>query len=268
VNESTRWGDPRRLLLDGKAWEAERPRLCRALEREPTPQAAIGAIAAELDQAYRRTAENMASNPAVRVEQAKGRDTLVLTPLDALPEPPSLVALRDSIQALLPRVDLPDLLLEVAAWTRFAVEFTHASEGRSRVDELEVSVSAVLLAEACNIGLEPVVRPAVPALSRGRLSWVEQNYVRAETITRANARLVSFQTTIPLARAWGGGEVAAADGIRFTVPVRTINARPRSERAKLASGSAAALASPGLIGVRLAAPRGTGPRRCFADSRR
>lgn len=123
-------------------------------------------------------------------------------------------------------MDLPDLLLEVAAWTGFPTEFTHASEGRARVDDLGTSVCAVLLAEACNIDLEPVVRPAVPALTRGRLSWVEQNYVRAETITRANARLVSYQTTIPLAQAWGGGEVAAADGIRFTVPVRTINARP------------------------------------------
>ncbi len=226
VNESTRWGDPRRLLIDGKAWESERPRLCRALEREPAPQAAIAALSAELDQAYRRTAANMASNPAVRVEQEKGRDTLVLTPLDALPEPPSLVALRDAVQALLPRVDLPDLLLEVAAWTSFPAEFTHASEGSSRVDDLDLSVCAVLVAEACNIGLEPVVRVAVPALTRGRLSWVEQNYIRADTITRANARLVSYQTKIPLARSWGGGEVAAADGIRFSVPVRTINARP------------------------------------------
>ncbi len=28
-----------------------------------------------------------------------------------------VIALRDSVQALLPRVDLPNLLLEVAAWT-------------------------------------------------------------------------------------------------------------------------------------------------------
>jgi hypothetical protein len=155
VNESTRWGDPRRLLLSGKEWEAERSRLCRALEREPTPQAAIAGLAAELDQAFRRTAENMANNPAVRVEQEKGRDTLVLAPLDALPEPPSLVALRTSVQALLPRVDLPDLLLEVAAWTRFPAEFTHASEGRARVDDLATSVCAVLVAEACYVAEPP-----------------------------------------------------------------------------------------------------------------
>ena len=29
-----------------------------------------------------------------------------------------------------------------------------------------------------------------------------------------------------LAQAWGGGEVASADGLRFVVPVRTINAGP------------------------------------------
>ncbi len=66
----------------------------------------------------------------------------------------------------------------------------------------------------------------MPALTRGRLLWVQQNYLRAETIAVANARLVAAQAAIPLARAWGGGEVASADGLRFRVPVRTLNAGP------------------------------------------
>ena len=95
--------------------------------------------------------------------------------------------------------------------------------------DLPISLCAVLLAEACNIGLEPVVRADVPALTRSRLGWVQQNYVRAETLTRANARLVDTQAKIPLAQAWGGGEVASADGLRFVVPVRTVNAGPNSK---------------------------------------
>jgi TnpA family transposase len=87
----------------------------------------------------------------------------------------------------------------------------------------------VLLAEACNIGLEPLIRADVAALTRGRLSWVQQNYIRAETLAKANARLVDYQAQIPLARAWGGGEVASADGLRFVVPVRTLNAGPNSK---------------------------------------
>jgi TnpA family transposase len=95
---------------------------------------------------------------------------------------------------------------------------------------LEVhDLCAVLLAEAGNIGVEPLVRPDVPALTYGRLLWVQQHYLRAETLTRANARLVDAQTTIPWAHEWGGGEVASADGLRFVVPVRTLNAGPNRQ---------------------------------------
>jgi predicted phosphoribosyltransferase len=50
---------------------------------------------------------------------------------------------------------------------------------------LAVSVAAVMIAEACNIGLRPVASTASPALTRSRLSHVEQNYVRADTIKAA-----------------------------------------------------------------------------------
>ncbi|WP_213208642.1 Tn3 family transposase, partial [Escherichia coli] len=130
------------------------------------------------------------------------------------------------ISDLLPPVDLTELLLEINAHTGFADEFFHASEASARVDDLPVSISAVLMAEACNIGLEPLIRSNVPALTRHRLNWTKANYLRAETITSANARLVDFQATLPLAQIWGGGEVASADGMRFVTPVRTINAGP------------------------------------------
>ena len=99
-----------------------------------------------------------------------------------------------------------------------------------------MSLCAVLLAEACNIGLEPVMRSDHPALTRARLSWVQQNYLRAETLTRANACLVDTQATIDLAQVWGGGEVASADGLRFVVPVRTINAGPNRKYFNAARG--------------------------------
>ena len=83
-----------------------------------------------------------------------------------------------------------------------------------------------LVAEACNIGLRPVVKPSVPALTRDRLSHVDQNYVRTETHAAANGRLIDFQAGIELAQAWGGGLVASVDGLRFVVPVTTINAGP------------------------------------------
>ncbi len=226
VSPSQRWGDPRAKLLQGAAWEATRSNICRTLNLQPTPEAELKALADQLDEAYHRTASHLPTNAAVRIELEDGRETLVLTGLDKLEEPPSLRSLKEQVSELLPRLDLPEVLLEVNKWTGFASEFTHISEGNARVEDLSLSICAVLLAEACNISLEPLVRSDVPALTKGRLLWVQQNYIRQETLTRANALLVEAQTRIPLAQLWGGGEVASADGLRFTVPVRTLNAGP------------------------------------------
>ena len=226
VPDSRRWDDPRAKLLQGERWEIARPSVCRALGRQPSPGGELAALQAELDEAYRRVASNLNSNSAVRIEQSSGRDRIVVAPLDKLDEPESLVRLRAAVQARMPRVELPELLLEVEAWTGFCGAFSHASEGRARTEGLAVSLCAALLSEACNVGLGPFTQAGTPALSARRLSWVLQNYVRADTLASANALLVDHQATIPLAQAWGGGELASADGLRFVVPVRTLNAAP------------------------------------------
>jgi TnpA family transposase len=56
------------------------------------------------------------------------------------------------------------------------------------------------------------------------MSWADPDYVRDDTLVAANARLVAAQNKVALARAWGGGEVASADGMRFVVPARTVHA--------------------------------------------
>ena len=223
---SLRFADPRIGLLDGAAWEAARPTVCRTLGKSQNAAEEIGRLSERLDQTFRSVVAKLPKNASVRLEQNGADEDLVLTGLDRLEEPASLIALRTAVMARLPRVDLPELLLEIDARTGFASAFTHASEAEARARDLATTLCAVLLAEACNTGLEPLVRPDMPSLRRSRLSWVRQNYLRAETLTRANARLVAAQNGIDLARRWGGGDVASADGMRFVVPVRTIHAGP------------------------------------------
>ncbi len=179
-------------------------------------------LSAERDAADRGVASRLPDNTAVRIDTSNGADRPVLTALDRLDDPPSLLALRAAVDALLPRVDLPEVLLEIADGTGFLNAFTHVSDGTPRAPDLRVSQCAVLIAEATNTGLEPVVRPDTPALTRGRLSWTDQNYVRGETITAANTRFVDAQSEIPLT-AWGGGDVASADGLRFVGRLTTIS---------------------------------------------
>lgn len=223
---SLRFADPRIGLLDGAAWEAARPTVCRTLGKSQNAVEEIGRLTERLDGAFRSVAGNLPQNAGVRIEQNGADEDLVLTGLDHLEEPASLIALRNAVAALLPRVDLPELLLEIDARTGFAGAFTHASEAEARARDLTTTLCAVLLAEACNTGLEPLVRPEMPSLRRSRLSWVRQNYLRAETLTLANVQLVAAQNGIALARRWGGGDVSSADGLRFVVPVRTIHAGP------------------------------------------
>jgi len=158
VTPSWRYGDPRSGLLSGPEWEVARPIVCRSLGLTSDPQPTLVALAEELDQTYRAVAARLPQNPAVRFEKVDGKNELVLAPLDKLDDPPSLQALREAVKARMPRVDLPEIMLEIAARTGFTNAFSHLTE-------------------------------------------------------RA-------------ARAWGGGDVASADGMRFVVPVRTVHAAP------------------------------------------
>lgn len=224
VENSDRWGDPRAKLLQGQEWQANRIQVCRSLGHPLNPGEAIDGLVRQLDTTYKQVAANFDDNKAVELDLSGKRPTLTITHFDKLDEPPSLTLLSQQVEALLPSVDLTELLLEIHAHTGFADEFTHVSESNARAEDLIVSVCAVLLAEACNIGLEPLVKHQVPALTRHRLNWVKQNYLRAETLVKANAKLVDYQSTLSLVRKWGGGEVASADGMRFVTSIRTISA--------------------------------------------
>lgn len=226
VSPSWRYADPRAGLLDGSEWEVTRPIICRSLGLTVQADATLDVLTQELDETYRRVVARWPENDAVRFETAGDKTKLVLSSLEALEEPPSLIALRNEIKARMPRVDLPEILLEIAARTGCMDEFTHLTERSARAADLTTSLCAVLLAEACNTGPEPFVRQDAPALKRDRLLWVDQNYVRDDTLIACNAMLVAAQNRINLARAWGGGDVASADGMRFLVPVRTIHAGP------------------------------------------
>lgn len=229
IENSDRWGDPRSKLLQGADWQANRIQVCRSLGHPVKPDDAIARLTSQLDVTYKQVAANFDDNGAVRLDHSGIRTTLTISNLDKLEEPASLTQLSKQVSDLLPKVDLTELLLEIHAHTGFLDAFTHVSESNARADDLTISICAVLIAEACNIGLEPLIKSHIPALTRHRLSWVKQNYVRAETLTQSNAGLVNHQATLAIAKKWGGGEVASADGMRFVTPVRTVNAGPNKK---------------------------------------
>jgi Domain of unknown function (DUF4158)/Tn3 transposase DDE domain len=189
VSRSDRWGDPRTILLDDRSWKNSKPDTCRSLGLPQRPKEFVSQLSAELDSAYARTREYLhRDNPVFAV--ADGR--LDLYKLDALQEPDSLLWLRERQHAMLPDAELPEVLLEMAARTHFAEAFTHEREPNAQLADLHISIIAVLIAQACNVGWRPVVNDGIPALRGDRLKWVAHHYIRPETLIAANARIVDL----------------------------------------------------------------------------
>jgi hypothetical protein len=184
---STRWRNPQAQLLEGEAWQAIRAGVLTTLGLPEDPGALLAGHAQTLDAAYREAGGRLAVNTEVRVDDA---GKIHLTGVKAVEEPPSLVDLRSRTTAMLPPVDLPEVLLEVMCWVpELAGAFTAVSGGRSRLEDLPTSIAACLAAHSMNVGYRPIAKKGVPALERSCLSHVFQNYFRPETLTGANAPL-------------------------------------------------------------------------------
>ena len=222
---STRWRDPRAQLLTGERWERAKGPALTDLQLSEDPSALLAEQSLALDAALRDLAAQVSAGTVDATVDGEGR--LHLPKLSAIPEPPSLVDLRKRVSAMLPRVDLPEVILEVMGWVpEFTAAFTLASGGRTRLDDLHVSVAACLTAQALNIGYAPVAKKGTPALEPARLAHVSRAYLSAEAYSKANAPLIDAQADIPFAQVLGGGLVAAIDGMRFVVPVPSVYAWP------------------------------------------
>lgn len=81
----------------------------------------------------------------------------MLTGLDRLDEPDSLIELRDDVDSRIPIVDLPEALLEVHSWTGCLDHFTHVSDTTSRKEDMVISIAAALCGSAMNVGMRPMV---------------------------------------------------------------------------------------------------------------
>jgi hypothetical protein len=97
------------------------------------------------------------------VSAAEGRVRLSVGRLDAVGEPESLRHLREMVAAMLSGAQPARPVPEVHAWTGYLDACTHAGRGPSSwVEDLPVSVAALLVAEACDVGLTPAVKPGCP----------------------------------------------------------------------------------------------------------
>jgi len=215
VPRSTRFSDPRAQLLTVERWQEVKAEVGRSLHLPLEAKPFLEMLTTQLDTRYREVLERLPGNTEVRIEVTPEGIKVNLKALEKLAETPSHSTLNNQIDARLPVLDLPELLLEIHGATGCLDAFDLASEGTSRATDIHLSVAAVLVAQACNIGLKAVSQPSHPALNLHRLAWVQQNYFRPETLEKANVRLVNYHTGLELAHKWGGGEADRPARCRF-----------------------------------------------------
>jgi TnpA family transposase len=126
--------------------------------------------------------------------------------------PPEAHALTRQVSAMLPRIKITDLLMEVDAWTGFSRHFVHLRNGDTAT-ERTILLTAIL-ADAINLGLNRMA-DACPGVSLSRLSWIADWHVRDETYSKGLAEIVNYHRQQPFAGHWGEGTTSSSDGQRF-----------------------------------------------------
>lgn len=137
--------------------------------------------------------------------------------------PPEAQQLSQALYNLVPRVKLPDLLLEVSNWTGFDRNFTHASSGNYPKGEEKSILMAALMAMGTNIGLSKMADSS-PGISYRQMANTAQWRMYDEAMKKAQSVLVNYQHKLFLSSYWGDGSTSSSDGMRVQVGVSSLHA--------------------------------------------
>jgi TnpA family transposase len=218
LENSCRYAAPESYLIPPTRWAGLRQDVFRMLRMEGGFEKRffqrtneLNALLAQTDKAF---LENKVDGQ-LRME----KDKLVVARLRAEELSESSRRLSALINERLPLVDLPDLLIEVDSWTEFTRPIEHAGNSSPCPQEDLPYLYAALLSHACNFG--PTRMAQAAKLSRQKITWYTNWYLREETLRAAIIRLVNFHYQQPLTNYWGGGTLSSSDGQRFPVPVKS-----------------------------------------------
>ncbi|WP_419902887.1 Tn3 family transposase [Kiloniella sp.] len=143
----------------------------------------------------------------VRIEKGE----LKITPHEPV-TPPEAEQLDRAIDAIMPRIQITDLLWDVVNKTSFLDAFTDLRSGRPHPNP--TAVLASILAGATNLGLERMAL-ASKDLTHAQLSWASAWNLRPETYTDALARIIDAHHNLPFSQVWGTAQHTSSDAQFF-----------------------------------------------------
>ena len=185
--------------------QSEVPAAAAALGLPVTADEWLATRGLDLDRRLKRFARRLRRGELEGVELRDGR--LHVAPVKAS-APPDARAFADGIEGLMPPVRITELLHEVNRATGFATAFTNLRTGE-RCDD-ENALLAAILADATNLGLGRMAA-ASQGVTRDKLVWTADAYIRPETYKAALARIIDAHHALPVASLWGDGTTSSSD---------------------------------------------------------
>ncbi|MFE0737980.1 Tn3 family transposase [Streptomyces sp. NPDC058855] len=119
---------------------------------------------------------------------------------------------------MLPRVELPQVVLEVLGRTGGIAAFTTRNGNPPPYAEFELSVAAVMVGYGCNIGLEAVASDEKEALGHDRLVRISRDYFRPEVIEACTTLMLGAESATLATMQLNGERLASVDGLHFAIP--------------------------------------------------
>ncbi|WP_446669709.1 Tn3 family transposase [Listeria innocua] len=80
--------------------------------------------------------------------------------------------------------------MEVNQQLNLIRSFNHLSDKDTKMNDLDISLLAVLLSESCNIGFSLVSKEGFDSLKYDWIVYVNHHYIRVDTLSGANQKII------------------------------------------------------------------------------
>ncbi|SUY45065.1 TnpA, transposase (3' segment) [Clostridium putrefaciens] len=130
--------------------------------------------------------------------------------------------LSSKVYALMPRVNLSDILIDICKYTMFDKKLIHTATNKEPKDIEKGCIIATIMALGTNIGLKKMEQ-AVKGLTYKQMSNVANWRMSDDNLENAMIEIVNIQHKQPYARYWGNGTTSSSDGVRVRTAVESLN---------------------------------------------
>jgi TnpA family transposase len=202
-------------LMPEAEWKARKAEILSAVPILADPEKHLSTLRERMGEVARGALRALEQKDGVRLE--KGR--IIVSPLDEAEVPAAHEAVCNDIRKHVRTRRIEEILLDLDRRTGYLDCFTHLGSGRA-VDREEweerTALFSAVLARGFNHGTATLAS-SIEGMTRWKIERAAEQYLREETLQAAVAKLVDFQRSLPVSRAWGEGRTSSTDGRKYRV---------------------------------------------------